>query len=58
MPFVKRSVAERIEQKRNESPEFRKAWYSSREEYRLIGEMISRHRERENDTDQTYRIEQ
>ena len=53
MPFVKGSVAERIEQKRDESPEFREAWDSSHEEYRLIGEMISRHRERKNDTDQT-----
>ena len=58
MPFVEGSVAERIEQKRVESPEFREAWDSSREEYRLIGERISRHRERENDTDQTYRIKQ
>ena len=58
MPFVKRSVAERIEQKRVESPEFREAWDSSCEEYRLIGEMISLHRERENDTEQTCRIKQ
>ena len=58
MPYIKGSVTERIEQKRNESPEFRKAWYSSREEYRLIGEMISLCRKRENDTDTTCRIEQ
>ena len=58
MPFVKRSVAERIEQKKVESPEFREAWDSSHEEYRHIGEMISLQKERENDTDQTCRIEQ
>ena len=51
MPYIKGSVTERIEQKRVESPEFREAWDSSCEEYRLIGEMISLHRERENDTD-------
>ena len=58
MPFVEGSVAERIEQKRVELPEFREAWDSSREEYRLIGEVISLHRERENGTDQTCKIKQ
>lgn len=41
MPFVKGNVADRIEEKRQESIEFREAWDSTREEYRLIGEMIS-----------------
>lgn len=30
-----------IEERRQESPSFRKVWDESREEYRLIGEMIS-----------------
>lgn len=41
MPFVKISVEELVEQKREESETFRKNWDESREEYRLIGEMIS-----------------
>lgn len=41
MPFVEVSIREEIEKQRQEDPEFRAAWDSSREEYRLIGEMIS-----------------
>lgn len=41
MPFVKVNIDEEIENKRNTNPEFKKAWDDSREEYRLIGEMIS-----------------
>lgn len=41
MPFVEMNVNELIEKKRAESESFRKAWDESREEYRLIGEMIS-----------------
>lgn len=41
MPFVEVNIREEIEKQRQEDPEFRAAWDSSREEYRLIGEMIS-----------------
>lgn len=41
MPFVQVKVDEIIEQKCRESDSFKKAWDGSREEYRLIGEMIS-----------------
>ena len=41
MPFVEISVKDEIEKIRQEDSEFREAWDSSREEYRLIGEMIS-----------------
>ena len=41
MPFVKVNVKEQIENKRQNDPEFRKAWDDSRAEYKLIGEMIS-----------------
>ena len=40
MPFVKVNIQEEINKLREEDPEFRKAWDDSREEYRLIGEMI------------------
>lgn len=40
MPFVQIKVEEIIEQKRQESESFRKEWDESRDEYRLIGEMI------------------
>lgn len=40
MPFVKINVAEEIEKQKNESEEFDQIWEASREEYRLIGEMI------------------
>lgn len=41
MPFKELDINEVIEKKRQNSPEFKKAWDESREEYRLIGEMIS-----------------
>lgn len=41
MPFVKADVQKEIEEMRANDPAFRKAWDESREEYRLIGEMIS-----------------
>lgn len=41
MPFVEINVEEQIEKNRLESDSFRKAWDDSREEYKLIGEMIS-----------------
>lgn len=41
MPFVQENINEIIESKREENPKFKKMWDDSREEYRLIGEMIS-----------------
>ena len=41
MPFVQVKISEAIEQKCKESESFRTAWEESREEYRLIGEMVS-----------------
>ncbi|MDO4339327.1 MAG: helix-turn-helix transcriptional regulator [Eubacteriales bacterium] len=41
MPFVNVSIDEVIETKRKNEPEFKRAWDDSREEYRLIGEMVS-----------------
>ncbi len=41
MPFKKEKVNRIIENKRNSDVEFKKAWDERREEYRLIGEMIS-----------------
>ena len=35
------NIKEEIARKKQESPEFAKKWEESREEYRLIGEMIS-----------------
>ena len=49
MPFVQIKVNELIEQKRQESESFKKEWDESRDEYRLIGEMI-RLRKQENIT--------
>ena len=40
MAFAKIDVAKEIEKRCNESEEFRKSWEDSREEYKLIGEMI------------------
>ena len=40
MPFVKMSVKEEVEKQCEKSSSFAKAWTESREEYRLIGEMI------------------
>lgn len=41
MPFEKLNVQEEIEKRKRNSKEFEKQWEESREEYRLIGEMIS-----------------
>lgn len=41
MPFVKVSIKDEIDKRKQEEQAFRKAWDNSREEYRLIGEMIS-----------------
>lgn len=41
MGFVNVNIAKEVEKERNSSPEFNKAWEESREEYRLIGEMIA-----------------
>ena len=41
MPFVEVNINEEIEKLRQESPSFKKTWDESREEYRLIGEMIA-----------------
>lgn len=40
MPFKQINVHEIIEQKCQESESFQQAWDESREEYRLIGEMV------------------
>lgn len=45
MPFVGVKIDEVLEKKRRSEPEFKKAWDDSREEYRLIGEMISLRKE-------------
>ena len=41
MGFIHVDIAEEVERERKNSPEFNRAWEESREEYRLIGEMIS-----------------
>ncbi len=41
MPFVQVNISKEIEKEKRNSPQFRKAWEESREEYRLITEMIS-----------------
>lgn len=40
MPFVKVDIDDVIEWKRKNNPEFQEAWDGSREEYKLIGEMV------------------
>lgn len=40
MPFVQVNISEEIEKEKQHSTQFKKAWDESREEYRLIGEMI------------------
>ncbi|MCM1040479.1 MAG: helix-turn-helix domain-containing protein [Roseburia sp.] len=40
MPFVQVDIEKEIEKHCQESPSFAKSWNESREEYRLIGEMI------------------
>ena len=41
MPFVQVDVETIIQENRDADPEFRKVWDESREEYRLLGEMIA-----------------
>ena len=41
MPFMEVDVEKEIERQRENDQEFRKAWDESRNEYKLIGEMIS-----------------
>lgn len=41
MAFVQVDIVKEIEKEQEQSPEFKKAWDESREEYRLIAEMIS-----------------
>lgn len=41
LPFVKMSVQEEISKRKKQSKTFEKKWDESREEYKLIGEMIS-----------------
>ena len=41
MPFEKFNVQEEINTRKSASKEFEQLWEESREEYRLIGEMIS-----------------
>lgn len=41
MPFVQVDVDTIIQENRDTDPDFRKVWDESREEYRLLGEMIA-----------------
>ena len=41
MPFNSINIADEISKRCQENSEFNRAWKESREEYRLIGEMIS-----------------
>lgn len=41
MPFIQVDIDQEIEKRRKENPVFKKTWDESREEYKLIGEMIS-----------------
>lgn len=41
MSFVQVNINEKIEKHCNESPSLKKTWEESREEYKLIGEMVS-----------------
>ena len=41
MPFIQVKIDEVIEQKCKQSESFKQVWEGSREEYRLIGEMVS-----------------
>ena len=41
MPFEQLSVQEEIKKRKNISKDFEQLWEESREDYRLIGEMIS-----------------
>ena len=41
MPFVQIDIDKEIENRKIKNPLFEKKWNESREEYKLIGEMIS-----------------
>lgn len=41
MPFIQVDIDQEIEKRRKENQVFKKTWDESREEYKLIGEMIS-----------------
>ncbi|MFW5649931.1 MAG: helix-turn-helix domain-containing protein [Acetivibrio ethanolgignens] len=41
MPFEKVNINDEIEKRCKESDSFKKEWEESREEYKLIGEMVS-----------------
>ena len=45
MPFVQMNVQEEIQKRKSESESFSNAWDDSREEYKLIGEMIALRKE-------------
>lgn len=45
MPFVQMNVQEEIQKRKADSELFSKAWDESREEYKLIGEMIALRKE-------------
>lgn len=47
MTFKQFDINQEIEKRSNENPSFKKAWNESREEYRLIGEMISLRKEKQ-----------
>lgn len=40
MPFVAVNIDEYIERQRQDKPDFKSAWDSSREEYRILGELL------------------
>lgn len=48
MPFVEIDVEKEIEEKRRTDPAFRKAWDESREEYKRIGDEISKKKKHRN----------
>ncbi len=41
MPFVEVNIEQEIEKRRKRDADFRESWDNSREEYRLIGELVS-----------------
>lgn len=45
MPFTDENIDQIIDSKRNSDPKFKEVWDGSREEYRLIGEMIALRKE-------------
>ena len=41
MPVVEVNIEQEIEKRRKRDADFRESWDNSREEYRLIGELVS-----------------